>query len=455
MSTKGTNIHPSKPLSDLLLDTASQLEMLYQLRDNEGLNKDCEYLIPLLETAFFTDVSIAEILSYDEASNHSRTQCENNICYCFCEIAVRHGINHLCGWDIIGQSQQTKIGKLNSVLPNKKWKKEIIVKSNEFIQFCKGNNLFLKLEDDSNTSKHYDTDYIRVIQHLRHVGSEVNRKRANTYLRLLIDLKDLIARYIADNDIVIIADTSKTLTPKELKGTVIQHFVDFNKILTIIDNDEQFMAYSDKMMSDCERADVICKDDALLSTPKGKLYLETRMMKELFTPVSHIRYVELSICYAIKAYKESSDNLMKQFNLYRIVMAYYEGFKKLYGFSDKKEQPSLMRILHDYCENADNSILIKEAEVDFALKSIAASAEKYEYYRNVTTKNRDKGKDKVLEKFDLIIQLDPTELFKDVWQFLGIRRPLYELTDMLAAKFLPEYWQNNSEHKKGTVAKKM
>ena len=131
MSAKGTNIRSKKNLSDLLLDTASQLEMLYQMRDNGGLDKDCEYLISLIETAFFTDVSIAEILSYDEASNHSRTQYENNICYSFCEIAVRHGINHLCGWDIIGQSQQTKIGKLNSILPNKKWKKEIIEKSNE------------------------------------------------------------------------------------------------------------------------------------------------------------------------------------------------------------------------------------------------------------------------------------------------------------------------------------
>ena len=440
MSTKETNIHLCNQLFELLLDTAGQLEMLYQLRDNGGLDKDCEYLIPLLETAFFTDVSMAEILSYDEASSHCRTRCEQNICYCFCEIAVRHGINHLCGWDTIGHSQHTKIGKLNAVLPDKKWKKEIIYKSNEFVQFCKANNLFLRLGVDSNISKHYDTNYIEVIQHLKNAGSEVNRNRVNTYLKLLIDIKDLIARYIEDNDVVVIADTSKHLTPIELKGTIIQHFMDYNNIQAIIDQDEQFVADSDRMLFTCKRADVTCKEDALRATPKGKLYLESKMMAELLTPVSHIRHVELCICYAIKAYKQCSDNMMKQFNLYRIVMAYYEGFKKLYGFPDNAQQPSLLRILHDYCENAGNNILLKEAEVNFALKTLTPNVKKYEAYRNITTHNRDGKKDKVFEKFALIIQLDPTELFKDVWQFLEIRRPIYELTDMLAAKYLPEYW---------------
>lgn len=432
-----------KNLSDNLAEGASQLEMLYQLRDNGGLNKECEYLIPLLETAFFTDVSIAEVLSYDEASNHCRTQCEQNVCYCFCEIAVREGINHLCGWDIVGQSQQTKIGKLNSVLPDKKWKKEIIDKSNEFVQFCIDNNLFLRLDVDSNISKHYDTDFVKVIQHLRHVGSEVNRKRVNTYLKFLNDIKDLIALYIEDNGVVIMADTSKPLIPKEIRGTIVQNIADFYKAQAIIDKGEQFLADTDNMVYRLEKAQNICKDEALLSTPKGKFLLETKMMSEMFAPVSHIRYVELCICYAIKAYGQCSDNLMKQFNLYRIVMAYYEGFKKLYGLSDKEVQPSLMQILHDYCASAGNAILVKEAEVIFALKAIAPNVKKYEVYRNTTTHNRKGNKDKILEKFNLIIQLDPVELSKDVWQFIGIWNPIYELTDMLAEKYLPEYWPQN------------
>lgn len=131
---------------------------------------------------------------------------------------------------------------------------------------------------------------------------------------------------------------------------------------------------------------------------------------------------------------------MKQFNLYRIVMAYYEGFRELFGLSEKEEQPSLLQILHDYCENADNTIKLKEAEVKFSLQSIVPNVKSYGEYRHIATHNRDGRKDKVLEKFSMIVQMNPTKLFKDVWLFLEIRRPLYELTDMLAEKYMPEYW---------------
>ena len=445
MCNKENNQISEKQFFESLVSVAGQLEMLYQLRDNNRLDKNQLYLIPLLETAFFTDVSIAEILTYNDAAIHSKTKCELNVCYCFCEIAVREGINHLCGWDNVEQNQQTKIGKLNAVLPNKKWKNEIIERGNTFIQYCKDNNLDLNLISHSNISKHYDTDFWKVLQHLRLASDETNKKRVDSYIRLLIDIKDYIQRYIDDNQIAIIADFNIFLTPKQLKGIVIQHFKDYNTILSIIAEDEKFLCNVDSM-GELQRkiASAHNKDDL------GKLFADSRIMEELFAPVYHIRYVELGICYAIKAYEECSDNLMKQFNLYRIVMAYYEGFRKLVGLSEKAEQPSLLQILHDYCENADNTIKLKEAEVNFSLQSIVSNVKSYENYRNIATHNRDGKKDRVLEKISSIIQMNPTELFKDIWLFLEIRKPLYELTDMLAEKYFPEYWGNNHLHTTAT-----
>lgn len=440
MHKQENNTITEKQFSNPLVNVASRLELLYQLRDNNRLDKSQMYLIPLLETAFFTDVSIAEIRTYDEAAMHKKTNCELNVCFCFCEIAVREGVNHLCGWDKVEQNQQTKIGKLNAVLPDKKWKKEIIEKGNAFIQYCKTNNLFLNLVGQSNISKHYDTDFMRVLQHLRLAGDETNRKRVDSYIRLLIDIKDYIQRYIDDNQIAIIKDPNLALIPKQLNGVVIQHFKDYNIIQSIIADDESFFCDVDFMGGLQRKIACVYKKDALKETPKGKLYAESRVMAELFAPIYHIRYVELGICYAIKAYEECSEGLMKQFNLYRIVMAYYEGFRKLFGLSEKEEQPSLLQILHDYCENADNTIKLKEAEVKFSLQSIVPNVKSYGEYRHIATHNRDGRKDKVLEKFSMIVQMDPTKLFKDVWLFLEIRRPLYELTDMLAEKYLPEYW---------------
>jgi hypothetical protein len=438
MSEETSPKEEKSQLAELLADSAGQLEKFYQFQKAGILGNDRNFIIPLLETAFFSDLSLAEILSYDAASKLFGTQCERNVCFCFCEIAVRHGIEYLCGNENIGQNEQTKIGRLNASLPSGQWKQELIDKCNEFVEYCNANSPFFKLRKNSNISKHYDTDYIKVIEHLRYVNSNLNKERVEKYGRLLIEIKEIIGKYIEDNHISISVERPVTLYPVHLEGIILQPFNDYGQILEIICSDEQFLFDSDRLMECYNKIEGLCRQWDI-DSPQGKLHLDSKIMQELFNPIVHIHYVRLCICYAIKAYKECSDNVMKQFNLYRIVMAYYEGYNKLYGISEKLEQTPLTTILHDYCENADNDIKLKEAEVQFALKHFLPSVRKYKKYRNITTHNNT-GKMDILDKFKSIIQIDPIELFKDVNDFLNIFIPLHELTDKLASRYLPNYW---------------
>lgn len=425
-----------------LLIVADRLELLYQLKEQGKLEKTQYYLIPLLEIYLFTILSQVEVLTYDKAARLAKSQWEVNMCYCFCEIVFGEGMTYFFGFDKNGQNKHFKTKELNSYLTTKKLGNEIIAACNSFFEKCKNSNLFLDLKRDKNISKHFDLDYTNVIDHYVKANSDVNRARANLYFKWLTELNNLIEQFITDNQIVIYADSRLSFVKKEIKGVIIPQFQDYDVILKKIEmGEKQLIADYALFKNHSERINHLCCNDLRYDYSAVVLFKQCKTATELFKSCCHIQFVELSICYAIKAYAECTDNMEKQINLYRILLAYYEGFKKLYGFNDRKDNTLLYALNQFIVPLNDETLRKKYTDIDTELHKQIGKAKRYESTRNIITHNKDDNKDCILEKIYSLVKINPTELLCDAGLLLSITRPLMELTDTLAQQYLPEYWK--------------
>ena len=434
MSDGKQSVELTNFLAEPIITIANQVELLLQLKKENKLGDTPGYVLPLLETFMFAELSKAELSTFLIAANNSQSQWESRVCYCFCEIEIGEGLLYLSGAKKLWHLKKNPQWSLCKLLQEGKWKKELIDCCEQFTSDFIDNNLLLNLTTDKNISKHFDNDYIEVINHLIAVDSKQNSDRIKKYIELLTNIENYIKKYVDDNNVVIFRDGDCILD--YINGYVLPHFNDYSTILEIIRQDEPYL---ESLIKQKAFKSIITN---LRSRTNNK---ETELLQRdidtwisIFTPIFHIIYVELCICYALKAYEQSTDYLQKQINQYRVVLAYYEGYKKLYGLSDEEKRPSIMQTLHPYCEQGSPYILQKEYEIICRLESIKDSVMKYDSYRQDTVHNGN-GKS-IQDKFCSMVQLHPIEFFTDVQKFWDIIRPLRELTALLAEKYLPEYW---------------
>lgn len=439
----------TKKYVDSLLNVASRLELLYQLKEQGKMDESQYYLIPLLEIYLFTVLSQIEVLTYDKAARNAKSQWEINMCYCFCEIVFGESMSYFFGFDKSNNNKQKKTKELKSLITNNKVENgiiDIVSNCNSFFKKCYDANLFATIKREKNISKHYDFDYIEVITNLILANSDTNKERINQYLKWLIDVKECLEQYLTDKNVAIYVESSYTLKKRAFNVVQIPYFQDHNIILKKIELGEKWvlsnLAHS-KLLSD--RINFACCNELRKDFSAVILFNQWKKATELFTASLHIQYVELSVLYAIKSYSECSDAMERQINLYRILLAYYEGYNKLFGINAKNEQMSMINLLGQFVTPLNDELIQKQyIDIKATLQSQLKKVKQYEKARNIITHNNDKGKDRILEKLYSLISIDPTVLLTDVGHFLETNLPIMKLTDILAQSYLPEYWQHVS-----------
>jgi len=193
-----------------------------------------------------------------------------------------------------------------------------------------------KDREDRNLSIHYDSDPQKVYDLMLNINEEIEAKKTNAFLGILENINILINNHIKKFHKAI-SSNSKNIDIWEK----INQFNDkdnrlFNEL------ERQITGYSnhlDSIISKCRTPKKIKEkfgfDDTFIN--------ELAPLVESVNPGIHILLIYLDLASAVRAYLSSEFYIEKQLNLRRIHIVVYEGFKHIYGYSDRDIEQSFWR----------------------------------------------------------------------------------------------------------------
>ena len=192
-----------------------------------------------------------------------------------------------------------------------------------------------------------------------------------------------------------------------------------------------------------DRACMYAECGIIQNSSKERICEEITSLITATTPVWHLRKVRLDINYAIKAYFASKSHIERQTATYRILLALYGGFAKLYGFSPREKQQSLLEDFHRIISNCyNNAFSAKERMIKRELKTLGPQIHQtFEETRNTIIHSRsgNKRNDKILQKYYLLCTLNPQDVIHYANQFFETIHPLQDLSDQVLHQKYPEW----------------
>ncbi len=190
-----------------------------------------------------------------------------------------------------------------------------------------------KDREDRNLSVHYDSDPQKVYDLLLNINEDVEVKKTNAFLEILENINILINNHIQKYHKTISSNPKNICIYEK-----INHFKDKNNKL-FNELERSITSYSnqlDSIISKCRTSKNIQEkfglDDIFIS--------ELAPLVESVNPGIHILFIYLDLASAVRAYLSSEFYIEKQLNLRRIHIVCYEGFKHIYGYSDRDIEQS-------------------------------------------------------------------------------------------------------------------
>lgn len=190
-------------------------------------------------------------------------------------------------------------------------------------------NIFAKREDrdNRNLTIHYDSDPIKVHSYLSQISEEQETIRTSAFLKILDDITIFIKKYIQKFQIPLICSTNN-------------YEIDiWEKINYFPDNNKLFNQLDEKLVHFAEQLDNIIAQCKIPMLVQEKLNLDSTFsaglqpLVQTIYPGIHVFFIYLDLASTVRAYLSSESYLEKQFNLRRINIIVYEGFKHLYGYN--------------------------------------------------------------------------------------------------------------------------
>lgn len=418
---------------------AGTLETLRRLNSNGVLSKENSYLIPLLELYIYCHVAIVETLSYIRAYERTKSIIERNVCLGFIDIVVGEGYTYLCGG--APKSKDKKLSKIVNALPDCEPKAKLQSLFRDFFALVDEYSLFDGLKEDKDMAKHYDSDYLKIAHNINK-KLDVNRSmRDNVFVTFLSEISNNITDYFNQKQIVIQVNNNvfEINQQHELTFKTMLLDDDIGILYGKIEEDENtLMGLVEIVKCTQKLQDIHCRG---IVSPECMENISRDIQKfmHLTSPIWHIRKVRLDIKYAMKAYFESTEHLERQANAYRMMMALYGGYTQLCNIKGQQTEKPLMSFLHKAVSDCRNDKLsANELSVKRGLSEFEEVVLKYESARGAMTHCREKRIDKILEKYEYLCTISPSEILDDCYDFIRITYPLIEITDTILRYNYPD-----------------
>lgn len=431
---------------DFLNKLTSVAEVLDGIRqDKDCVPKGSEYIVTLLETYLFSQLALMELLAYDKSCKNANSTIERNTAISYFDLAISEGITYLCGYGT--NEKNTKLAGIRK-MPECEHRNKLISIFEDFKQFCDEHSLTtgeFKLAKEY--TKHYWSDSIDSIKHLMTIDNQAETIRTNSYIMTLIEISTCIEDFFNSRPVIKL-NTNKVLGERNLNCPIVTEDSGNLNYLERIKIDETIITRLWGTTKMLDKTVLFGTAGILSKANAATLGSEITSLINFSAPVWHIRKVSLDVNYALKSYFNAQNHLERQSCTYRMLVALYGGFSRLYGISEYEQNTSLLANYHKKISDCyDNTLSAQERKLKKDLKNFGIELkEKFEQVRHtlIHSRSSNKRKDLVLEKYYLMCELCPTEVFDYVVRFANIVHPLRNLTDAVLAHHYPEVWKRYS-----------
>jgi len=312
----------------LLCDYVSSLESIEKLNVSESENLEINSLWKtLLKLQIFSLIINLDLSTFLRANFRTTSNPEKRCNLKYVNVITIEGYSYLFGF---GEDKKNAFWNLIKNLAKHINDNEFIADIDEVEQRAKEfENIFAKREDrdNRNLTIHYDSDPIKVHSYLSQISEEQETIRTSAFLKILDDITIFIKKYIQKFQIPLICSTNN-------------YEIDiWEKINYFPDNNKLFNQLDEKLVHFAEQLDNIIAQCKIPMLVQEKLNLDSTFsaglqpLVQTIYPGIHVFFIYLDLASTVRAYLSSESYLEKQFNLRRINIIVYEGFKHLYGYN--------------------------------------------------------------------------------------------------------------------------
>lgn len=429
----------------LLCDNIAILENIEHNQTDKTYDQDTLYLYRmLLKLQIFILIIILDLSAFLRANFRSKSNVEKRCNLKHINIRTIEGYNYLFGF---GKDKNNAIFSIIKNLAEQLNEEELIKDVNTIEQKAKEyENTFStrKDRDHRNLSVHYDSDPIKVYSLLSQIHEETESKKAMAFLALLNDLNIFTYNYLKKYHIF------------QIRSNINYDIDFFEKINQFPDqNDKLFNMMEEKIIHFADQLDSNVRQCNGIQTFSEKLGLDNseiegiESLNESIFPSIHIIFIYLDLACALRAYLSSSFYFEKQLNLRRLNIVVYEGFKHLYGYTDKEQgkcfwQSNIKPILAQSTNPIHKESLFKFEQ---KLKDLAINIEKNKHLRECSVHYRYKKRDNIVTLFHALVKSSPIMEMKNSIKILNLLPQLIEInTDSVDFKYIMEMEKIKSHH---------
>lgn len=386
-----------------LCNCTTSLKKLNGIESNDKNEPSLNQLLLKLYT--FSLIINLDISTFLRADLRSSSSTEKRCNLKYINVILIEGYSYLFGFK---RDKRNALWKIVKEAANQTNDEEFINDTND-IQNLANNfkNTYAQQIDRAkrNLSIHYDSNPIKVHTLLSNISEDIETKKINAFLEIIENIMILIKKHIQKFQI--------PLTYSFEKSNIniwerINHFPDENsKLFTKLDGIiTHFSKLLDKTVSLCNLPKAIQNKHNIDDAFSERL----QPLIETVYPGIHILFIYLDLASAIRAYLSSEFYFEKQFNLRRIHIVVYEGFKHLYGFNDNDKEQSFWNknISSIFKKSTNTNQLNTLTQIECDLKTLASDKRiNNTDLRECVVHYRYKERDNVVKLFQALVKANP------------------------------------------------
>lgn len=343
----------------------------------------------------------------------------------YVNVITLEGYKYLFGF---GKDRDNAIWSKFKILAEQINDSELLTDINNIEQCAKEfeNSYALSTDRDTrNISIHYDLDPLKFYDLLLLIGEDNEVNRVSAFFKIIKDILAFLHKYILKFQIPLICSTDNYNIDVLER---INYFPDENNKL-FNELGAQITLHSnnlDSIVSDCKKLKIV-QDKYNL----GEAFAERlQPMVTSIYPSIHIFYIFIDLASAIRAYFISEYYFEKQLNIRRINIIVYEGFKHIYGFTDKEHSKSFWQqnISSVLISSTDKNLTDSLTKIDKELKELAVDKGINDMQlRECSVHYRFKDRDNTLTLFHALVNANPLIEMNKAMKLLKILPELIKL----------------------------
>ncbi len=387
----------------ILCSCVSSLESLEGINEKECKNIEAlklwKILLRLYEFSLLMNLDLSTFL---RANFRTILVPEKRFNLKYINVITLEGYKYLFGF---GKDKDNAIWSKFKILAEQINDSELLTDINKIEQQAKEfeNSYTLSTDRDTrNLSIHYDLDSQKVYDFLLQIGEDTETNRTSAFFKIIKDILAFLHKYILKFQIPLICSTDNYNIDVWEK---INYFPDENNKL-FNELGAQITLHSnnlDSIVSDCKKPKIVQDKYNLGETFAERLQ---HMVKSIY-PSIHILYIYIDLASAIRAYFSSEYYFEKQLNLRRINVIVYEGFKHIYGYTDKEHSKSFWQqnISSVLISSTDKNLTDSLTKIDKELKELATGDDiNNMQLRECSVHYRFKDRDNTLTLFHALVK---------------------------------------------------